>query len=73
MANIEQMELMVEDTAIHCGGCESRIEVVLKKLPGVMKVKADHRTQRVSLAIDQDKTPLDEVKQKLEVAGFRTG
>jgi copper chaperone CopZ len=67
------MELTVQDRAIHCSGCESRIELVLKRLPGVMKVKADHRSQKVSLALDADKTPLDEVKRKLETAGYRTG
>jgi len=63
----------VQDNAIHCSGCESRIEQVLKRLPGVMKVRADHRSQKVSLAIDADKTPPGEVKRKLESAGYRTG
>ncbi|MDA1347288.1 MAG: heavy metal-associated domain-containing protein [Chloroflexi bacterium] len=73
MAKIEQLELMVEDKAIHCSGCESRIEQVLKRLPGVVKAKADHGTQRVSLTLDVEKTPLDDMKQKLEFAGYRTG
>lgn len=57
MAKIEQLELAVMDKAIHCSGCESRIETVLKKLPGVVKAKANHKTQKVSLALDIDKTP----------------
>lgn len=73
MAKIDQMELTVQDNAIHCGGCESRIETVLKRLPGVVKVKADHQTQRVSLALDTDKTPVDEVKEKLGAAGYQAG
>ena len=73
MAKIEQVELQVEDNAIHCSGCESRIEQILKRLPGVARVNADHHNQKVGLALDTAKTPLDEVKQKLEFAGYPTG
>ena len=72
MAKIEKLELTVEDNAIHCEGCEGRIQTVLSKLPGVVKVAADHKTQQVSLTIDTTKTPLEEVKAKLEFAGYRT-
>jgi copper chaperone CopZ len=67
------MELTVWDNAIHCSGCESRIETILKKLPGLIKVKADQKTQKVSITLDTDRTPAGEVKQKLELAGYRTG
>ena len=73
MAKIEKLELQVEDNAIHCTGCESRIEQILKRLPGVVNVKADHQNQKIGFALDTDKTPVDEVKQKLEFAGYRTG
>ncbi len=62
MANIEQVGLTVQNNAIHCGGCESRIETVLKKLPGVMKV---------SITLDTDKTLVLEVTKRLEAAGYR--
>jgi copper chaperone CopZ len=71
VAKIEQVGLTVQDNAIHCGGCESRIETVLKKLPGVMKVKADHKTQKVSITLDTDKTLVLEVTKRLEAAGYR--
>ncbi|MBI4287457.1 MAG: cation transporter [Chloroflexi bacterium] len=73
MAEVEHVELTVQDKAIHCSGCESRIETVLKKLPGVVKVKADHKTQKVSITLDTSRTLIGEVKQKLEFAGYRTG
>lgn len=73
MARIEQLELTVLDRSIHCSGCESRIHSILGRLPGVLKVKADHKTQKVNLALDVEKTPFDEVKTKLEAAGYRTG
>ena len=46
---------------------------MLGRLPGVIKVKADHKTQLVSLTLDTDELPLDDVKQQLELAGFLTG
>jgi copper chaperone CopZ len=44
---------------------------VLGRLPGVMQVKADHKTQRVNLMLDTDQVPEDQVREKLELAGFR--
>ena len=70
MAKIEQLQLTVEDNSIHCDGCESRIEQVLGRLPGVMRVKADHRTQKVDLALDEDRTSLEEVRRRLDLAGY---
>ena len=72
MAKIEQLDLTVQDRAIHCEGCESRIQTVVGRLQGVVKVRADHKTQLVTLTLDTEQTPLDEVRQKLEFAGFRT-
>lgn len=71
MASIQQLELTVQDNAIHCQGCESRIETVLKRLPGVMRVKADHQTQKVSVALQTDKICKDDVREKLEAAGYQ--
>ncbi|MBI2917337.1 MAG: cation transporter [Chloroflexi bacterium] len=72
MAKIEQVELMVQDRAMHCAGCESRVETIAKRLPGVVKVKADHKTQKVTITLDIERTPAVEVRQKLELAGYRT-
>jgi copper chaperone CopZ len=72
MPKVEQLELTVLEKAIHCSGCESRIQGILGRLPGVAKVKADHKTQKVSLTLDVEKAPLEEVRRKLESAGYRT-
>jgi hypothetical protein len=39
-------------------------------LPGVRNVRADHRTQRVRLTLEQEKTPLRDVLAKLEFLGY---
>jgi len=70
MANIEQLELTADNGTIHCEACEKRIETVLKTLPGVLQVKADHKTQNVRLTLNTSKTPVADVRAKLEAAGY---
>lgn len=70
MAKLEQIELTVRDHAIHCAGCESRIEKVLGEMPGVVRVKANHRTQRVAVTVDVERTSASALKQGLEAAGY---
>lgn len=72
MVDVAQIDLTVRDNAIHCDGCESRIETVLKQQPGVLRVQADHTTQIVALTLDVDRTSLDEIRARLERAGFPT-
>ena len=45
---------------------------MLGKLPGVIKVNADHNEQKVELMLDEAKTPVEQVKQALEIAGYST-
>jgi copper chaperone CopZ len=70
MAKVETLELTVVGNAIHCSGCESRIQGTLGKLPGVQKVKASHKTQKIALTLDHEKIPLQEVLAKLEFLGY---
>lgn len=70
MAQGETLELTVLDRAIHCSGCESRIQGALRKLPGVQNVKASHKTQKIVLTLNQETTPLHEVLAKLEFLGY---
>lgn len=70
MANIDRLELRVRDNAIHCADCESRIEKVLRQLPGVLQVSADHKTQRIMVTVDTERTQASELKRKLEIAGY---
>ena len=70
MAQVETHEIEVLDKAIHCGGCETRIQSVLTRIPGVEKVDASHKTQRVELALDPDVVSLQDIKDKLENLGY---
>jgi Cu+-exporting ATPase len=64
------LEVAVRDRGIHCAGCESRIEGVLGRLPGVHEVKADHRTQRVTLRVDPGVVSARDVLERLARIGF---
>ena len=65
-------EIQVLDRGIHCAGCEVRIQKVIGRLPGVIEVKADHKTQKVRATLHPDKISVAEVIAKLEDLGYRT-
>ena len=71
MVPVKTIELTVLDNAIHCSGCENRIQSALRKLAGIHDVKADQRTQHVRFTLDEEKTPLTEVIKRLEFFGYR--
>ncbi len=64
------LEFAVRDEAIHCAGCESRIEGVLGRLGGVHAVTADHRSQRVSVRVDPGVVSARDVVESLARIGF---
>ena len=72
MAQVETHEITVLDKAIHCVGCETRIQSVLARMPGVQEAKADHKTQTVRLTLDLDSVSIEEVRHHLEDLGYRT-
>jgi Cd2+/Zn2+-exporting ATPase len=73
LTRIETLELAVKgEELIHCAGCENRIQGVISKLPGVLKVKADHTTQEIRITLDQDNASLKDVREKLDFMGYQT-
>ncbi len=43
---------VVGEEKMHCEGCEQRVGRVLKRLPGVREVQANHRSQHVGVEYD---------------------
>ena len=73
MAKLETFRLkVIGEQTIHCGGCENAIQMSLSQLPGVKRVKADHKTQLVEVSADVGQTDLDAVLARLEWMGYRT-
>ena len=72
MTQIETYEIHVLDKAIHCSGCEARIQSVLARMPGVQEVDADYKTQKVHFTLDSASVSVQDVKEKLEDLGYST-
>lgn len=61
---------VVGENTIHCSGCERTVEFTLAQLPGVERVKADHKTQDIEFAMTSGETDLEQVKANLEWIGY---
>lgn len=55
-----------------CEGCEQRVERALKALPGVEKVRAQARKQRIEVLFDAAAIEADALAQRLRDAGYET-
>lgn len=58
------------ETPIHCQGCKQRINRVLLLLDGVSHVAASAGTQQVRVDFDPARTTPEQMRAKLELAGF---
>ena len=57
---------------IVCEGCEQRIERLLKALPGVGKVRAQARKQRIEVLFDAAAIEASALAERLREAGYET-
>jgi len=73
MARLKTFKLkVVGEQTIHCGGCENAIRISLSQLPGVKRVKADHKTQLVEVSADVEQTSLEAIRERLDWMGYQT-
>jgi copper chaperone CopZ len=72
MTRVENVEIQVLEKGIHCAGCEARIQSVVSRLNGVETVKADHKTQMVSITLDPQRASIEQIRAKLEGLGYKT-
>lgn len=56
---------------MHCGGCETTGEFVVKQLAGIQQVKANYKTQEINLAFDPQALNLERVRQELDGIGYQ--
>ncbi len=70
MASEAVLDLVVRDHAIHCAGCESRIEGTFGLFGGVRATTADHRTQRVNVRVDPGAVSARDLVERLARIGF---
>jgi copper chaperone len=63
---------VIGDQRIVCEGCEQRIERLLKALPGVDKVRAQARKQRIEVLFDAAVLEATAIAERLGKAGYKT-
>jgi copper chaperone CopZ len=57
---------------MHCDGCANAVQRALARLPGIHRVTADYRTQRIDVRMEPAKTDIRMVQDKLEMVGYDT-
>ena len=55
---------------MNCGGCERAVILTLSDLPGVSRVKADHNTQGIELALTSGGADVQTIKAELRDIGY---
>jgi len=70
MVKTKYLELNIDENAIHCVNCEMTIMNTLKKNLGVIRVNADHQTQKVQLYYDQEKIKPSKIEEIMKEIGY---
>jgi copper chaperone len=70
MANTTEFTVTGEQK-IHCEGCERRIDRALRRLPGILGVEASAESQRVVVEMDPEWVSSEEVRERLDLLGYR--
>ena len=63
---------VIGDQRLVCEGCEQRVERLLKALPGVGKVRAQARKQRIEVLFDAAALEATAIAERLGTAGYQT-
>lgn len=53
-----------------CAACAARIEKVVGKMDGVEEISVNLATEKATVSFDADKTALNEIKDRIEKAGY---
>lgn len=57
---------------INCEGCEERVELALKKVPGVSQVRAKSSNQRVQVMFDANVLNANAIADRIATVGYQT-
>lgn len=63
-------QLAVQVPEIHCQGCVESIRKSLELLDGFQDIEADVATKAVTVTYDEGRTGPEEVRERIEAAGF---
>jgi Cu+-exporting ATPase len=70
MAGKTSQQTTIPIEGMHCASCVSRVEVSLKKVPGVSKAAVNLATEQATVAFDPQVSALDSLYQAIEDAGY---
>ncbi len=62
---------VIGDHQMACDGCEQRVERALKGQPGVQKVRANARNQRVEVLFDDTTLSADTIAERIGKVGYQ--
>ena len=60
---------VIGENDLCCSMCERTITRTLKRSPGVRMVDPSHKTQRIELTLDTERTTVEAAQEKIEQAG----
>ena len=63
---------VVGDQKLHCEGCENRVMRLLKRLPGVVRVRAQASNQHVDVQFEAELLDSTKIANRLAEAGYET-
>lgn len=68
MAAVTPLQLRVE--GMDCSACAVKIENAMKRLPGVSDIDVSYGLQRLSLAVDHDRTSRSTIEARIRALGY---
>lgn len=63
---------VIGDRQLACDGCEQRVERAVKGQPGVQKVRANARNQRIEVLFDDTLLNPDTIAEHIGKVGYQT-
>ncbi|MFN7064693.1 MAG: heavy-metal-associated domain-containing protein, partial [Aquificaceae bacterium] len=67
----ETKEVTLSVKGMTCSACEAEVESAVKKLGGIMQVKADYKKGEVYVKFEEGKTSVDDIVNAINKAGYR--
>ncbi len=67
----EISEVMIPAEGMTCSSCEFNIENAVKKLDGIVKVKANHQKGEVNIKFAKDKVNINDMVKAINKTGYK--
>lgn len=69
--NGEISEVVITVKGMTCSGCEFNVEKAVKKLNGIIKVKANHKKEKAHVSFNEGQVKIDEIMQVINKTGYK--